>query len=321
MLFSTMVNANSCVILLYHHISDSTPKSTSVSPLLFEQHLQYLQDNNFKVLKLKKMLRHLDNNDLPNKCVVLTADDAYQSIAKNAYPLLKKYQMPMSVFVSTTPIDKKYIAMMTWQQMRDIQGNIMQFYNHTTTHPYLLNMDKTQIKTQITQAQNRLNQELNQSDKIFAYPYGEANFDIFKQVKDLNYTALSQHSGVVSKISNRQNMPRFPMAAGYAQMSNFKTKVNALPMLIKAKNINPVFTKNPPTLALEFSQPLSEYQKSQFLCFSNGGVNMTWQGNKIVKIIAKKPLTKRRSKYNCTMPSRQKGKYHWHSVQWINPKI
>jgi hypothetical protein len=45
---------------------------------LFEQHLQYLQDNDFKVLQLKTMLERLDNDDLPNKCVVLTADDAYQ---------------------------------------------------------------------------------------------------------------------------------------------------------------------------------------------------------------------------------------------------
>jgi hypothetical protein len=30
---------------------------------------------------------------------------------------------------------------------------------------------------------------------------------------------------------------------------------------------------------------------------------MTWQGDKSVKIVAKKPLTERRSKYNCTMPT------------------
>jgi hypothetical protein len=34
------------------------------------------------VLKLKTMLERLDNDDLPNKCVVLTADDAYQSMPR-----------------------------------------------------------------------------------------------------------------------------------------------------------------------------------------------------------------------------------------------
>jgi peptidoglycan/xylan/chitin deacetylase (PgdA/CDA1 family) len=56
--------------------------------------IRKMMDNDFKVLKLKTMLERLDNDDLPNKCVVLTADDAYQSMVKSAYPLLKKYQMP-----------------------------------------------------------------------------------------------------------------------------------------------------------------------------------------------------------------------------------
>jgi peptidoglycan/xylan/chitin deacetylase (PgdA/CDA1 family) len=53
-------------------------------------------------------------------------------------------------------------------------------------HHQPLDLNKTQIKTQITQTQNRLNQELNQHNKIFAYPYGEASLEIFKQVKDLD---------------------------------------------------------------------------------------------------------------------------------------
>lgn len=323
------------MVLLYHRFSDSTPKSTSISPKLFEQHLQYLQANNFKVLKLETMLERLDNNNLAGKCVVLTADDAYQSIAKNAYPLLQKYQMPMSVFVSTIPVDKKYPAMMTWQQMSDIQGQIMQFYNHSTEHSHFLDLNKSQIHAQIQQAQNRLNQELNKTDNglfsffkqkpapslILAYPYGEASLPILKQVRSLGYTAFGQYSGVVSSASNRQNLPRFPMAAHYAKMSSFITKVNSLPMPIKAKNTNPVFTQNPPTLALEFLKPLNKHQKANFNCFANGGVNMVWQGDKRVKITAKKRLTHRRSKYNCTMPGGQKGRYYWHSIQWVNPKI
>ncbi len=321
LLFTPTANAGSCVVLLYHHFSDTTPKSTSVSPKLFEQHLQYLQDNHFKVLKLKTMLEHLKGNNLPDKCVVLTADDAYQSIAENAYPLLKKYQMPMSVFVATEPLDKKYSAMMSWQKMRDIQGEIMQFYNHTTTHPHLLDLNKEQVETQITQAQSRLTQVLGKREKILAYAYGESSLAILKQVKDMGYSAFGQHSGVVSEVSNRQNLPRFPMAAHYAKMSSFKTKVNALPMPIKSKTINPIFTQNPPTLTLEFSKPLNKYQKTNFNCFANGGVNMIWKDNQNVAITAKKPLIHRRNKYNCTMLSGQKGRYYWHSVQWVNLEI
>ncbi|SMN10659.1 Polysaccharide deacetylase [uncultured Candidatus Thioglobus sp.] len=305
-------------MLQYHHFSDTTPKSTSISPALFEQHLHYLKENNFKVLKLATMLKRLNEGNLPDKCVVLTADDGYQSIAKNAYPLLRKYQMPMSVFIASKPADKKYPVMMSWEKMRDIQGDIVQFYNHGIDHSYFLKLDKAQIQAQINQAQNRLNKELNQErEKILAYPYGEVSLPILQQVKKLGYTAFGQYSGVVSKSSNQQYLPRFPMAAHYAKMPSFKTKVNTLPMPIKAQNINPIFEKNPPTLTLEFTQPLNKHQKANLQCFANGGVNMIWQGNQKVEITAKKKLSQRRSKYNCTLPSEQKGRYHWHSVQWI----
>ncbi|WXT99641.1 MAG: hypothetical protein Ctma_0345 [Catillopecten margaritatus gill symbiont] len=320
MLFASVASANSCVVLLYHHFSDSTPKSTSISPKLFEQHLQYLKKNAFKVLKLETMLEQLDKN-LPNKCVVLTADDAYKSIAKNAYPLLKKYQMPMSVFVSTDAVDKKYKAMMSWQTMRDIQGETMQFYNHTKDHAHLLELNKKQVKVQITQAQKRLVQELGQRKKIFAYPYGEASLETLKHLKNMGYSVFGQQSGVVSAMSHQQNFPRFPMAAHYAKMSSFKTKVNTLPMPIKEGVVNPIFTQNPPTLTLNFLKPLNKHQKANFNCFASGGVDMVWQGSESVKVTAKKRLTHRRSKYNCTMPSGKKGRYYWHSVQWVNPKI
>ncbi|MBE8190118.1 MAG: polysaccharide deacetylase family protein, partial [Candidatus Thioglobus sp.] len=192
---------------------------------------------------------------------------------------------------------------------------------HSLSHPHLLDLDSGQVLDEIKNAQKRLRKHLKVTAKILAYPYGEANLAIMQSVKNLDYTAFGQHSGVVSASSNWQNLPRFPMAANYAKMPKFREKVNALPMPLVARKINPIFTQNPPTLKLEFPQALSKQQKSQFMCFVKGGVNMVWSGNKSVKITAKKRLKKRRSKYNCTFPSGQKGRFYWHSVQWINPKI
>lgn len=321
MLFSINAVASSCVVLLYHHFSNSTPKSTSISPELFEKHLLYLQKNNFKVLKLSSMLEQLKTQTLPNKCVVLTADDAYNSIAKNAYPLLKKYDMPMAVFVATKGVDDKYNALMSWQVMRDIQGENIEFYNHTKTHYHLLDLDAEQVKNEINFAQLRLNKELKIKDKILAYPYGEASLAIFEQMQNLDFISFGQQSGVVSNNSDLQNLPRFPMAANFAKMSSFKTKINTLPMPIIEKRINVIIKNNPPTLELNFKKSLTKHQKNNFNCFASGGVDIIWKNNKTALIKAQNKLTYRRSKYNCTMPSGQKNRYYWHSVQWINPKV
>jgi peptidoglycan/xylan/chitin deacetylase (PgdA/CDA1 family) len=280
-----------------------------------------LQNNDFSVLPLHVMLKKLKQKTLPNKCVVLTADDAYTSIAKNAYPLLKKYHMSLSVFVATNAVDKKYRAIMNWDKMRDIQGENITFYNHTHTHVHLLDLNQSQIKLEISTAQNRLKNELGVIDKIFAYPYGEASIETIKQLEKDNYIAFGQHSGVVSNDSDLQNLSRFPMAANFAKMSSFKVKVNTLPMPIIARRVSTLIEKNPPTLRLKFKQPLKKFQQQQFNCFASGGVNIDWKNNQNVSVTAKNPLTGRRSKYNCTMPSKHKGRYYWVSTQWVDSKI
>ncbi len=74
-LFPGLIYASSCVVLLYHNISDITPKSTSVSPKLFEQHLKYLSEKNYNVISLSRMVEGLKLMNLPEKCISLTADD------------------------------------------------------------------------------------------------------------------------------------------------------------------------------------------------------------------------------------------------------
>ena len=47
LLYALSFNSLAAVILQYHHVSDTTPKSTSISPAQFELHLHYLKNNDF----------------------------------------------------------------------------------------------------------------------------------------------------------------------------------------------------------------------------------------------------------------------------------
>ena len=152
---------NGCVILLYHRFSDEEPKSTSTSPSIFNQHLEYLVDNEYKVLALNEVVKRLKlKSSFPEKCVSLTADDGFLSFYTEAYPLLKKYQLPMSVFISTEPIDKKYKVMMSWEQLRDMSP-LVDIYNHSVSHLHMVDLNNLTIKNEINIAQQRLYKELN----------------------------------------------------------------------------------------------------------------------------------------------------------------
>ena len=59
--FSALSEA--AIILQYHHVSTSTPKSTSVTPAEFRQQLQHLKDQNFKVVSLERIIKQLQRGE------------------------------------------------------------------------------------------------------------------------------------------------------------------------------------------------------------------------------------------------------------------
>ena len=75
-----------------------------VTPSAFERHLQYLQ-HNAVVLPLSEAVSRLQDGSLPRNSVSLTFDDGYANNLYLACPLLKKYKMSASVFLSSAYVE------------------------------------------------------------------------------------------------------------------------------------------------------------------------------------------------------------------------
>ena len=79
-------------VFLYHRFDEPRYSSTNIAVSVFAKQLAYLQDNNYRVLSLKEIVRRLKLGEaLPEKCAALSVDDSYNSFKENAMPLLRKY--------------------------------------------------------------------------------------------------------------------------------------------------------------------------------------------------------------------------------------
>ena len=91
-------------IVAYHRIDyvDHYPWSIeSITPENFEQEMKYLR-RHFNVISLDDLCNQLSNhNELPSNTAVITIDDGYKDVFINAYPILRKYDLPATVFLST----------------------------------------------------------------------------------------------------------------------------------------------------------------------------------------------------------------------------
>ena len=94
-------------ILAYHSINTQSNSIQSMAQDVknFEHQMRYLKDN-FRVISLTDLCRLLKNGKgLPKNSVVITFDDGYRDNYLNAYPILKKYKIPTTLFLTTHPVE------------------------------------------------------------------------------------------------------------------------------------------------------------------------------------------------------------------------
>ncbi|MBU0469569.1 MAG: polysaccharide deacetylase family protein [Candidatus Omnitrophica bacterium] len=108
-MYKAFVNKKRCAILSYHSVAphnseNALYKDMFVTPENFEAQVKYISEN-CNVLSLEDLNNKLSDKSLPEKSVVITFDDAYWDIYEYAYPILKKYNLPAAVFVSTLYIE------------------------------------------------------------------------------------------------------------------------------------------------------------------------------------------------------------------------
>jgi len=321
--------AQSAVILLYHHVAEDTPPSTSIAPADFDAHLAYLRDNDFNVIALDRMIDSLrSGQSLPEKSVVITFDDGYSSIFDEAFPALESYGYPFTLFLSTQPIDDGLGNYMNWDQIRQMSDAGVIIANHMIDHPYMLEVRDNESASQrlarlrenLLKAEQRIEAQTGQSHRYLAYPYGEYDPAIKSLLEELNFVGLAQNSGAVGPESDFLALPRFPLASIYANLDTASTKFATLPFSVaQVRPDSPVTSNRSPSAVLKFEN--GNYNLGQIGCFANNKpIPMIWidreQG--LLELNPEESYSGRRWRYICTAPDPGSNRYYWHSVQWIN---
>jgi len=319
---------DNAVILLYHHISHTTPKATSVSPVTFRQHMQYLAEHH-QVLPLKEVIEALQNRQpLPDKAVVITFDDGYENIYKNAHPILKEFAFPYTIFINP-PLIGNVSYQLDWQQVKIMANEGANFTNHGSQHTHMLTKHKDEPEEnwlsrtlqEIENAETILKKNLGYSLKYFAYPYGEFDSQLKTRLSSQGYIGFSQNSGAIASYSDFSALPRYPAAGVYSNIETLKVKLNSLAMPVTdVSPTDPKVALPSQSQNLTFTIKAKDLTLQQTNCFQNGQVlNKSIEGNSLSVDV--NPITQPgRHRVNCTAPSiSEKGRYYWFSQPFFVP--
>ena len=169
-------------ILCYHRFG-STRSKLSVTPAAFEAQMDYLARNGYRVIPLRDLPAFLQGKEpLPQKTVIITIDDGYRSNYDIAFPILRKYGFPATVFLYSDFVGAG--DAMTWAQMKEmVASGLIEVQPHSKSHANLtLRMPgeseakyRERVRREVEVPTNLIKERLGLAAASFAYPYGDVN--------------------------------------------------------------------------------------------------------------------------------------------------
>ena len=313
-----LAKENSIAVYVYHRFGENNYPSTNIRMPQFKKHLDELIKNNYNVVSIETIIDALQNNkNLPEKTVAITIDDAFFSIYKKAWPILKEKKLPFTIFVSTGPVNSNSKNYMNWEQLKEMNNSGVTIGHHTKNHFHLVGKKKETIISEIEEASDDFLKNLGYVPDIFAYPYGEYSSEIKEITKNYFKAAFGQQSGGIYNGIDIFELPRFSMNEQYGDLKRFKFAANSYGL--KIKNVlpeNKVITDiNPPLLGFTLLDDL----EGLIRCYPSHNIkaDLTKLGNKRIEIRFDRAFPKGRTRINCTI--NDNNKWRWSGFQFLNP--
>jgi peptidoglycan/xylan/chitin deacetylase (PgdA/CDA1 family) len=174
-------------ILVYHRVENISYTDTpTVLAENFSKQMDLIHSKNYNVITLDELVEAIKTNrKLARNSVVITFDDGYENNYKFAYPALKKYNFPATIFIISRKIGQK--DYLSWDEIRQMQQNNISFGAHSRTHPYLPAISSKQQKEEIAGSKEDIEQKLNTEVKYFCYPVGGFNREVISLVKQSGF--------------------------------------------------------------------------------------------------------------------------------------
>ena len=214
-------------IVMYHSLLPNGNSDYIITPALFEQDLQYLQQNGYTTVTVADLIAYADEGTpLPPKAVMLTFDDGYYNNYLYAHPLLQQYGMravlspigSVSAFYSDNPAEQDHprYSHVTWAQLREMTASgVWEIQNHSDNlHKNDQNRkgaakrkgetdgDYARVLTaDLTAAQERLTTQVGVTPTAFVYPFGAYSAASQSVVEQLGFRASLSCEEKVSRIT------------------------------------------------------------------------------------------------------------------------
>jgi peptidoglycan/xylan/chitin deacetylase (PgdA/CDA1 family) len=204
------------IIFCYHRLVDKIRyPGTEITPAAFEAEMKQLKDAGITVIIMQDLLAwKRGEKNLPPRCAVVTFDDGWKSQYEVAWPIMKKFGYPFTMFIYTEGVRGGSLGggeAITWEQLADMRDNGVDIQAHSATHQDLREghnimlaapggkRTRTKltgpqyeqwVQNEVVGSKQLLEQRLGIKVNCFAVPFGSYNEHVKEIARNAGYEAM-----------------------------------------------------------------------------------------------------------------------------------
>ena len=204
------------LIFCYHRLVDKVRyPGTEITPAAFEAEMKELKDKGITVISMQDLLAwKRGEKNIPPRAAVVTFDDGWKSQYEVAWPIMKKFGYPFTLFIYTEGVRGGTLGggeAITWEQLADMRDNGVDIQAHSATHQDLREGHSVMViepggkrsrkkltgadyekwvKNEVVGCKELLEQRLGIKVNCYAVPFGNYNEHVKELARSAGYEAM-----------------------------------------------------------------------------------------------------------------------------------
>ena len=225
------------VAVLGYHDFSNTLKETEmrINTGKFRRQMSALKEQGLTVISIADFAAwKRGEKTIPARSVLITVDDGWNSTYTDAYPILKEFGYPFTIFLYTKYVDVQGRSL-TLPMIREMQKNGASIGSHSLSHHYPSTVKSQQRKgpkfyneylaREMGQSKEFLEKNFNQKVTAYCYPGGFHTDEMFGEGKKMGYEHMfTVLPGKIKRSSDNNTLPRYIILGTYDKIFTLATE-------------------------------------------------------------------------------------------------
>jgi intercellular adhesin biosynthesis polysaccharide N-deacetylase len=212
--FPEPLEKNGCLALTYHRVRQDSIVTKIIEHLTvsdelikysvyqseFKQQIQFLREQKATFVTLPELREIRQTGNYPRNCVWISFDDVDKSVYENAFPILKEYQIPFTLFIISGHVGERNFdnhSLATWVQIKEmVDSGLAEVGSHTHDMHYLVEdqpvffapEQKNAFLHDLIKSKQTIEANLKGVQVVdFAYPYGDGKDELIQIIEQAGF--------------------------------------------------------------------------------------------------------------------------------------